>query len=610
MAWLTYILIFLVVLCVAGYASQMTSVILASSVSGVTTISEDTTFQGTDQQIQVTPVGTQGLVFSTPQNIDTGANLAFRSINVARSQSYVPTWSNSLGLSGTWSSQGRYVVVHNLVMLYLTLVSAAGSVTDSSASIQCNLPIAAAVANDRLLHSNVQTSSRGSGYVSYSSEDQLITLHLSNWPSRPDGYLWITATAVYQTDSAASAATEEETEAFTVTEAVPEPFRESSVGPLVGTPVVTWSGQGQSVALSQDGSTMAVGGELYSSFVGGVWIFIRSGSTWEQQGSVLQGSDNTGNARMGQSVALSSDGNTVAFGGFQDDSNTGAVWVFTRSGSTWSQQGSKLVGTGGSATATQGFSVALSADGNTLASGGRGDDSNIGAVWIFTRSGSIWSQQGSKLVGSGTEGSLTYQGNSVSLADDGNTLAVGGPSDNSDIGATWVFVRSGSVWSQQGDKLIGSNGTTAQQGSAVSLGADGTTLAVGGPYDDYLEDSARGAVWIFTRAAGIWSQQGEKLVGAAGTTGALQGVAVALQGDTVAFAGSQDASVGSIWIFDRNGSNWSQTGAKITVTGNTDDPNAGSGGALTISRDAQYIAVGGGTNATYTGATWILTRVT
>src|SRR6202012_3982133 len=102
------------------------------------------------------------------------------------------------------------------------------------------------------------------------------------------------------------------------------------------------------------------------------------------------------------SVALSADGNTAFWGGFLDNSSVGAAWAFTRSGTTWSQQGRKLVGTGmtinsGSSKPNFGLSVSLSADGNTAAVGAPYDNSNTGAAWIFTRSGGAWSQYGSKL---------------------------------------------------------------------------------------------------------------------------------------------------------------------------------------------------------------------
>ena len=182
-------------------------------------------------------------------------------------------------------------------------------------------------------------------------------------------------------------------------------------------------------------------------------------------------------------------------GGLDDNSGTGAAWVFTRSGGVWTQQGSKLVGTGAVGNAGQGISVALSADGNTAIVGGSGDNSDTGAAWVYTRSGGVWTQQGSKLVGTGAVGSAE-QGRSVALSADGNTAIVGGPGDNSYTGAAWVFTRSGGVWTQQGSKLVGTGAVgNADQGYSVALSADGNTAIVGGPADN----SDTGAAWVFVQ---------------------------------------------------------------------------------------------------------------
>ena len=245
---------------------------------------------------------------------------------------------------------------------------------------------------------------------------------------------------------------------------------------LVGSGAVGSAEQGYAVALSADGNTAIVGGPFDNSQAGAAWAFTRSGGVWTQQGAKLVGTGAAvGNANQGNSVALSADGNTAIVGG----PNDGAAWVFTRSNGVWTQQGAKLVGTGAVGGALQGISVALSADGNTAIVGGAGDNSNIGAVWVFTRSGGVWTQQGSKLVGTGAVGNAR-QGISVALSADGNTAIVGGNGDNSNTGAAWVFTPSGGVWSQQGNKLVGTGATLGAQGKSVAVSADGNTAIVGG----------------------------------------------------------------------------------------------------------------------------------
>ena len=282
-----------------------------------------------------------------------------------------------------------------------------------------------------------------------------------------------------------------------------------------------------------------------------------------QQGPKLVGIGAAGtSAAQGYSVALSADGTTLAVGGYGDGnssgisgfSGSGAAWVFTRSGTGWAQQGPKLVGAGAAAGfASQGWSVALSADGATLAAGGKNDNQVSGATWVFTRSGTNWAQQGPKLVGAGAAGSAE-QGASVALSADGATLAVGGRTDNNFDGAAWVFIRSGTGWGQQGPKLVGAGAVGfAHQGYSVALSADGTTLAVGGYGDgNFSGYTGSGAAWVFTRSGTGWGQQGPKLVGAGAVGSAGQGVSVALSADgaTLAVGGvGDDNGAGATWVF-------------------------------------------------------------
>jgi hypothetical protein len=163
----------------------------------------------------------------------------------------------------------------------------------------------------------------------------------------------------------------------------------------------------------------------------------------------------------------------------------------------WSQQGAKLVGTGAVGSALQGATLALSADGNTAVVGGRGDNGNVGAAWVFTRSGGVWTQQGAKLVGAGAAG-LAIQGTSVAISADGNTLVECGSFDNNSVGAAWAFTRSGGVWSQVGGKFAGTGVVgLARQGQGVGMSGDGKTVLMGG----YLDNSNVGAVWTFVEAS-------------------------------------------------------------------------------------------------------------
>jgi hypothetical protein len=313
----------------------------------------------------------------------------------------------------------------------------------------------------------------------------------------------------------------------------------------VGAGAVGAANQGTSVALSADGSTAIVGGPTDNSNAGAAWIFGLGGSV-----KLPIGTGGVGKAAQGTSVAVSADGNTAIVGGPADNSSAGAAWVFIQSGGVWSQQGPKLFGSGAAGAAAQGYSVALSADGNTAIIGGPTDNSSAGAAWVFTRSGGVWTQQVPKLVGSGAAGAAV-QGFSVALSADGNTAIMGGYADNSKAGAAWVFTRSSSgVWTQQRPKLVGSGAVgAAQQGNSVALSADGNTAIAGGPFDN----ADAGAAWVFTRSGGgVWTQQGPKLVGTGAVEEAFQGASVGLSADgsTAIVGGPFDGSeVGAAWVF-------------------------------------------------------------
>jgi hypothetical protein len=373
---------------------------------------------------------------------------------------------------------------------------------------------------------------------------------------------------------------------------------------LVGTGAIigTFSAeQGYSVSLSADGNTAIVGGNRDNNSIGAAWVYTRSGVVWSQQGPKLVGTDAVGPAQQGVSVSLSGDGNTAIVGGPGDNDFAGAAWVYSLSGGVWSQQ-AKLVGTGavGPSPAIQGASVSLSGDGNTAIVGGYQDD-NSGAAWVYTRSGGVWSQQ-AKLVGTRGAGRAEGQGWSVSLSGDGNTAIVGGPGDNNDVGAAWVYTRSHGVWSQQA-KLIGTGAIgPAGQGYSVSLSADGNNAIVGGVDDD----SQAGAAWVYTRSGGAWSQQA-KLIGTGAVAPAYQGHSVSLSGDgnTAIVGGPGDNNfVGAAWLYTRLGGVWSQQ-AKLVGTGAISP--AEQGYSVSLSADGSTAIVGGPADENF-GAAWVFAQ--
>jgi len=119
------------------------------------------------------------------------------------------------------------------------------------------------------------------------------------------------------------------------------------------------------------------------------------------------------------------------------------------------------------------MSVALSADGNIAIVGGVADDGGVGSVSVFTRSGGHWTQD-KNLVGTGAVGKSTPSG---ALSADGGSVMVGGSNDNGGVGAVWVFMHSGSHWTQ--DKMVVGTGAVGKSAPSVALSADGSNVMVG-----------------------------------------------------------------------------------------------------------------------------------
>jgi hypothetical protein len=317
---------------------------------------------------------------------------------------------------------------------------------------------------------------------------------------------------------------------------------------------------GVSVSISSDGNTAVVGASYENtspnSYNGAAYVFTRSGSTWTQQQKLIS-SDRQDYEFFGESVSISGNGNTVVIGCRNDDILTsgddrGSAFIFTRSGSTWSQQ-QKLTASDGGSYDSFGYSVDISSDGNTVAIGAYTEDTSPnfdnGAVYVFTKSGSTWSQQ-AKLLASDTEGYGNF-GNSLSLSSDGNTIIIGSVYEdtppNNDNGAAYIFTRAGSTWTQQA-KLTASDAEQGSQfGSSVDISENGNKVLVGSTYSSYGITPSSGSVYVYTRSGSTWTQE-QKLLVSDLKSYLLFGWSVSISGDgNTAFAGAPDKSA---YFFD------------------------------------------------------------
>jgi hypothetical protein len=321
-------------------------------------------------------------------------------------------------------------------------------------------------------------------------------------------------------------------------------------GRLLPTGEIGASQFGHAVALSADGNTAVIGAFHDNANVGAAYIFVRSGTAWAQQARLV-GSGLVGAAVFGGSVSISNDGNTVMVAAYLDNSFAGALYVFTRSGTTWSQQGGKLTPTGATGAGQLGHSVCLSADGNTAVAGAWVDNTLIGAAYIFTRSGTTWSQQGPKLLPTGAAPGSELFGIAVSLSDNGNTALIGANADNTNLGAAYVFTRSGTTWTQYGNKLTPTGNMGSDLfGQSLAISGDASTILVGG----YLDNNNIGASYVFTQVNGVWTQQNRLTpTGGVGQTQFGLGSALDATGRTALVGAPNDnTAVGAAYFFAVN----------------------------------------------------------
>ena len=296
---------------------------------------------------------------------------------------------------------------------------------------------------------------------------------------------------------------------------------------------------GYAVSISSDGNTGLVG--AYSEGTGGEWagaayIFTRSGTTWTQQAKI-QASDKQAYDYFGISVSISSDGNSAIVGAYGEDAvgatNAGAAYIFTRSGTTWTQQ-QKIQASDKSQEDIFGFSVAISGDGNTALVGAMFEDivaaTNAGAAYIFTRSGTTWTQQ-AKIQASDT-GASDFFSRAVSISSDGNTTIVGAHQEGTggtNAGAAYIFTRSGTTWTQQQKIQASDKQTQDQFGYSVSISSDGNSAIVGAHLEDTGGTNA-GAAYIFTRSGTTWTQQ-QKIQASDAVSSHFFGSSVAISSD-------------------------------------------------------------------------------
>lgn len=365
------------------------------------------------------------------------------------------------------------------------------------------------------------------------------------------------------------------------------------------------------IIVAMDGDTAIVGAwgadTAGGSDAGAAYAFIRDGVAWTQQAKLTAG-DGATNDAFGLSAAIS--GDTAVVGSFLDDTpsgaNAGSAYVFTRSGTVWTQQ-AKL--TANDAATGDSFGISVAIEGDTIVIGAESDDTaggvDAGSAYVFTRTGTVWTQQ-AKLTALDAAAGDRF-GYSVSLS--GNTAVVGAQSDDtaggSNAGSAYVFTRCGFAWTQQA-KLTASDGA-GNDTFGVCVSVSGDSVIVGAYTDDTPGGANAGSAYVFTRSGVSWIQQ-DKLVAADGAAGDQFGVSVAIFGDIALIGAYTDdppggIDAGTVYAFARSndscGTAWSQQAIVAASDGAAGDVF---GYAVALSRDSVVVGAfsddtAGGVNA-------------
>jgi hypothetical protein len=318
---------------------------------------------------------------------------------------------------------------------------------------------------------------------------------------------------------------------------------------------------GNSVAIA--GSTAVVGAEGANSAEGAVYVYVHSGKSWSEQAALTDPAAAAGD-RFGDSVAITgSAAATLVVGAFGANSATGAAYVFTRSGTTWSEQ-AKLTASNGAAGDYFGSSAAIA--GSYAVIGASDGGSGPGSAYVFNRSASTgaWSQQAGLADPYNTDGD--YFGDSVAI--DGSNVLVGADGAKSGSGVAVLFTRSGKTWTPQvafadgaGDNYLGSS--VALAGSTtltVAVGADGT-------------NSYTGAVYVWMGSGTTWTAE-VGVAGPAADTEFGDSVAIVAKPTTdtiVAGAYGVNSGAGAAYVLTGSGSSWSEQGELTAADGAADD---------------------------------------
>lgn len=313
---------------------------------------------------------------------------------------------------------------------------------------------------------------------------------------------------------------------------------------------------GTSVTINADGSRIAIGARLKNGGTttsGVVYVFLRTGTTWAQEQKITPTTP-VGGAHFGSAVSLNSDATRLAVGAEQSNkpvSSSGSAYIFLRTGTTWTQE-ALIASTDGLSLDYFGYSISLSGDGIRVAVGakstaGAGGQNASGAVYVFTRSGTTWTQE-KKLTASIQNDTANF-GWSVAINYDGSRIVSGAINDlnnsSSVTGVAYVYSRTGTTWIEEQKIINPGNANGGQFGSSVAISDNGSRIAIGA-FNEINATWNAGAVFVFSRNNTTWTQE-SKLLASDPNPGMNFGYAVSISNDgTRIFVGANAATVAGL----------------------------------------------------------------
>ncbi|MBK9736477.1 MAG: FG-GAP repeat protein [Saprospiraceae bacterium] len=324
---------------------------------------------------------------------------------------------------------------------------------------------------------------------------------------------------------------------------------------------------------------------------GKVYIFKRSGTSWTEQASIVAADGGTDDS-FGRSVSISGDYAIVGtpFKDVGGNPNQGKVYIFNRSGTSWTEQASIVTADGG-ANDSFGWSVSISGDYAIVGTPYKdvGGNPNQGKVYIFIRNGSSWTEQASIVASDGTTGDIF--GSSVAIS--GYYVIIGAMFKNVGAnnyqGKAYIFKRSGTTWTEQAD-LVASDGAYNDNFS-ISVSISGDYAIVGAGNKNVGGITTQGKAYIYHRSGTNWTQQAS-IVASDGAADDKFGESVSISNNyAIVGAFGKDLGVsinqGKAYIFIRSGTSWTEQ-ANIVAS----DGEAGSSFGLSVSISGDYIIVG------------------